>query len=120
MIVEVKELLTRAQEKGPCATVSHTVLKMLHIVDWLDDECRMVEKSDLGGSSMEIDGATARSASTVSRFGWDNGDNNMTVNVNDKIKRLKLAQRRKVKARATELVTQEMTLRKLRRARRLR
>ena len=43
----------------------------------------------------------------------------MTVNVNDKIKRLSLAQRRKVEARAAELVAEEMTLGELRRARKL-
>ncbi len=43
----------------------------------------------------------------------------MTVNVNDKIKRLSPAKRRKVEARATELVAEEMTLRELRRARKL-
>src|SRR5258707_10818645 len=43
----------------------------------------------------------------------------MTVNVNDKIKRLGPAQRKKVEARATELVAEEMTLRELRRARKL-
>jgi len=43
----------------------------------------------------------------------------MAVNVNDKIKRLKPAQRRKVEARAAELVAEEMTLGELRRARKL-
>ena len=43
----------------------------------------------------------------------------MAVNVNDKIKKLSLAQRKKVEARAAELIAEEMTLRELRRARRL-
>ena len=43
----------------------------------------------------------------------------MAVNVNDKIKRLSPAQRRKVEARAAELVAEEMTLRELRVARKL-
>jgi DNA-binding XRE family transcriptional regulator len=43
----------------------------------------------------------------------------MAVNVNDKIKRLSPAQRRKVEARAAELVAEEMTLRELRHARKL-
>jgi DNA-binding XRE family transcriptional regulator len=43
----------------------------------------------------------------------------MAVNVNDKIKRLGPAQRRKVEARARELIAEEMTLRELRKARKL-
>jgi transcriptional regulator with XRE-family HTH domain len=43
----------------------------------------------------------------------------MAVNVNDKIKRLSPAQRRKVEARAKELIAEEMTLRELRKARKL-
>src|SRR3981081_4058632 len=43
----------------------------------------------------------------------------MAVNVNDKIKRLSPVQRRKVEARAAELIAEEMTLRELRRARKL-
>ena len=43
----------------------------------------------------------------------------MAVNVNDKIKKLSLAQRKKVEARAAELVAEEMTLRELRKARKL-
>jgi DNA-binding XRE family transcriptional regulator len=43
----------------------------------------------------------------------------MAVNVNDKIRKLSSAQRRKVEARATELLAEEMTLRELRRARKL-
>lgn len=43
----------------------------------------------------------------------------MAVNVNDKIKKLSPAQRKKVKARAAELMAEEMTLRELRMARRL-
>ena len=43
----------------------------------------------------------------------------MAVNVNDKIKKLSPAQRKKVEARAAELIAEEMTLRELRRARRL-
>lgn len=43
----------------------------------------------------------------------------MPVNVNEKIRRLGPAQRRKVEARAAALVAEEMTLRELRRARKL-
>ena len=43
----------------------------------------------------------------------------MSTNVNDKIKKLSPAQRRKVEARADELIAEEMTLRELRRARKL-
>ncbi len=43
----------------------------------------------------------------------------MAINVNFKIKRLSPAQRRKVEARAAELVAEEMTLGELRRARKL-
>ncbi len=43
----------------------------------------------------------------------------MTVNVNEKIKKLSTAQRRRVEARAAELIAEEMTLRELRRARKL-
>src|SRR6202051_1893710 len=43
----------------------------------------------------------------------------MAVNVNDKIKKLRPAQRGKVEARAAELVAEEMTLQELRRARKL-
>ena len=43
----------------------------------------------------------------------------MSVNVNDKIKKLSPAQRKKVEARATELVAEEMTLQELRKARKL-
>ncbi len=43
----------------------------------------------------------------------------MPVNVNDKIRKLRPAQRKKVEARAAELLAEEMTLRELRRARRL-
>jgi transcriptional regulator with XRE-family HTH domain len=43
----------------------------------------------------------------------------MAVNVNDKIKGLSPAQRRKVEARAKELIAEEMTLRELRKARKL-
>jgi DNA-binding XRE family transcriptional regulator len=43
----------------------------------------------------------------------------MAMNVNDKIKRLSPSQRRKVEARAAELVAEEMTLGELRRARKL-
>ena len=43
----------------------------------------------------------------------------MAVNVNQRIKRLSPAQRRKVVARAAELITEEMTLAELRRARKL-
>ena len=41
----------------------------------------------------------------------------MPVNVEDKIKRLGAAQREKVEARAAELITEEMSLRDLRKAR---
>ncbi len=43
----------------------------------------------------------------------------MVVNVDDKIRKLRPAQRKKVEARAAELIGEEMTLRELRRARRL-
>jgi transcriptional regulator with XRE-family HTH domain len=41
----------------------------------------------------------------------------MSVNVNDKIKKLSPAQRKKVEARAAELIAEEMTLQQLRKAR---
>src|SRR5438034_4825796 len=43
----------------------------------------------------------------------------MSVNVNDKIKKLSPAQRRKVEASSAELIAEEMTLRELRKARKL-
>jgi len=43
----------------------------------------------------------------------------MATNVDDKIKRLTPAKRKKVEARATELIAEEMTLRELRHARKL-
>lgn len=43
----------------------------------------------------------------------------MAVNVDAKIKKLRAAQRKKVEARATELLAEEMTLRELRKARQL-
>jgi len=43
----------------------------------------------------------------------------MAVNVNGKIKKLSPAQRKKVEARAAELIAEEMTLRELRKARKL-
>ena len=43
----------------------------------------------------------------------------MPANVNDIISKLNPAQRRKVKSRAAELIAQEMTLRELRKARKL-
>ncbi len=43
----------------------------------------------------------------------------MTTNVDDKIKKLSLARRKKVEARAAELIAEEMTLRELRHARKL-
>ena len=43
----------------------------------------------------------------------------MAVNVNDKIRKLTPARRRKVEARASELIAEEMTLRELRTARKL-
>jgi transcriptional regulator with XRE-family HTH domain len=43
----------------------------------------------------------------------------MAVNVNDKIKKLSPNQRKKVEARAAELIAEEMTLRELRKARKL-
>lgn len=43
----------------------------------------------------------------------------MAVNVNDKIRKLSSAQRRKVEVRAAQLIAEEMTLRELRRARKL-
>jgi len=43
----------------------------------------------------------------------------MPVNVNDKIRQLRTAPRKKVEARAAELMAEEMTLRELRKARKL-
>jgi transcriptional regulator with XRE-family HTH domain len=43
----------------------------------------------------------------------------MAVNVNDKMRNLSPAQRKRVEARAVELMAEEMTLRELRRARKL-
>jgi len=43
----------------------------------------------------------------------------MSVNVNDKIKKLSPAQRKKVEARAAQLIAEEMTLQELRKARKL-
>jgi DNA-binding XRE family transcriptional regulator len=43
----------------------------------------------------------------------------MPVNVNDKIRKLRPAQRKTVESRAAELIAEEMTLRELRKARRL-
>jgi transcriptional regulator with XRE-family HTH domain len=43
----------------------------------------------------------------------------MATNIDDKIRRLGAAQRAKVEVRATQLVAEEMTLRELRRARKL-
>ena len=43
----------------------------------------------------------------------------MAVNVNDKIRKLRSAQRKKVEARAAELIAEEMTLRELRHARKM-
>jgi transcriptional regulator with XRE-family HTH domain len=43
----------------------------------------------------------------------------MAVNVNDRIRKLSPAQRAKVEARTAELIAEEMTLRELRRARKL-
>ena len=43
----------------------------------------------------------------------------MAVNVNDKIRKLSPVQRKKVEARAAELIAEEMTLRELRKARKL-
>jgi transcriptional regulator with XRE-family HTH domain len=43
----------------------------------------------------------------------------MATNVDDIIRKLSSAQRKKVEARATELIAEEMTLRELRRARKL-
>jgi DNA-binding XRE family transcriptional regulator len=43
----------------------------------------------------------------------------MAVNVDDKIKKLSSVQRKKVEARAIELLAEEMTLRELRHARKL-
>ena len=43
----------------------------------------------------------------------------MSVNVNRKIKKLSPAQRKRVEARAAELISEEMTLRELRKARKL-
>ena len=43
----------------------------------------------------------------------------MAANVNDKIRKLSPAQRKQVEARAAELIAEEMSLRELRRARKL-
>jgi DNA-binding XRE family transcriptional regulator len=43
----------------------------------------------------------------------------MSVNIREKIRKLRLAQRKKVAARAAELVVEEMSLRDLRKARKL-
>ena len=43
----------------------------------------------------------------------------MTKNVNDIIKKLSAARRKKVEARAAQLVAEEMALRKVRKARKL-
>ena len=43
----------------------------------------------------------------------------MAVSVDDKIRKLSTAQRKKVEARAVELIAEEMTLRELRKARKL-
>src|SRR5258708_23770652 len=43
----------------------------------------------------------------------------MATNVDDKIKKLSPAQRKKVEARAAEIIAEEMTLRELRHARKL-
>src|SRR5882724_8759238 len=43
----------------------------------------------------------------------------MPVNVNDKIRKLNAAQRKRVEARAATLIAEEMTLRELRQARKL-
>ena len=43
----------------------------------------------------------------------------MPVNVNEKIRKLSAAQRRKVESRAAELIAEEMSLRELRKARKL-
>ena len=51
--------------------------------------------------------------------GWKGKEPDMPVNVDDKIRRLSAAQRRKVEARAAELVAEELTLRELRKAREL-
>ena len=43
----------------------------------------------------------------------------MPINVNDKLKKLSVARRKKVETRAAELIAEEMTLRDLRKARAL-
>jgi hypothetical protein len=43
----------------------------------------------------------------------------MTVNVSEKIRKLSPSRRRKVETRGAELIAEEMTLRELRRARKL-
>jgi DNA-binding XRE family transcriptional regulator len=43
----------------------------------------------------------------------------MAVNVNEKIRKLSHAQRKRIEARAVDLIAEEMTLRELRRARKL-
>ena len=47
------------------------------------------------------------------------GNESMAVNVDDKIRELSTAQRKKVEMRAEELIAEEMTLRELRKARKL-
>ena len=43
----------------------------------------------------------------------------MAVNVNDKIRKLSPAQRKRIEARVAQLLAEEMTLRELRKARKL-
>jgi transcriptional regulator with XRE-family HTH domain len=52
-------------------------------------------------------------------IGSDRKENEMAVNVNEKIKALSATRRRKVETRAAQLIAEEMTLRELRRARKL-
>jgi DNA-directed RNA polymerase specialized sigma subunit len=49
----------------------------------------------------------------------EEGDIAMPITLKDKVKNLSAARRRKVKARAAELIAEEMTLRELRHARKL-
>jgi DNA-binding XRE family transcriptional regulator len=58
-------------------------------------------------------------ASTLIWPGSRGKGSDMAVNVNDKIRKLSAAQRKKVETRAAALIAEEMTLRELRKARKL-
>ena len=53
------------------------------------------------------------------RLSADKGNECMAVNVDSKIRKLSTAQRKKVEVRATELISEEMTRRELRKSRKL-